>query len=194
MNFLAHLHLSGNDEDLLVGNFIADGFKGRSYKALPQGIARGVEVHRFIDSFADQSQASDEARALLRKDVGKLAPIAMDMIFDHFLASKFDEYHSTGLEDYTTWAYAILDRYQQHFMTDTKRMYQYMKEGNWLLNYRTKQGIQRAIMGLSRRKSFASGLSSAVDSLEHNYLELGDHFDHFYPVLQKAVRQHIKAL
>ena len=32
MNFLAHLYLSGNDSDIMIGNFIADSVKGKAYK------------------------------------------------------------------------------------------------------------------------------------------------------------------
>jgi acyl carrier protein phosphodiesterase len=194
VNFLAHLHLSEENEKLLVGNFIADGYKGNSYKSLPESIAKGVEVHRFIDSFADQSEASDEARAILRQDLGKLAPVAMDMIFDHFLASRFRDYHQLPLEEYTHWAFDILDQHTEHFMDETLRMYGYMKQSNWLLSYRSVDGIGRAMIGLSKRRSFAGKLSLAVESLDKNYKELGECFDHFYPRIQQAVRQHVNSL
>lgn len=32
MNFLAHIYLSGNDEMVQIGNFIADGIKGKRYE------------------------------------------------------------------------------------------------------------------------------------------------------------------
>jgi len=31
MNFLAHIYLSGEDEGIIIGNFIADGIKGKRY-------------------------------------------------------------------------------------------------------------------------------------------------------------------
>ncbi len=30
MNFLSHLYLSGNSEELIIGNFIADSVKGKA--------------------------------------------------------------------------------------------------------------------------------------------------------------------
>jgi len=38
MNFLAHIYLSGDDKDIIIGNFIADGIKGSSYTKFPEGI------------------------------------------------------------------------------------------------------------------------------------------------------------
>ena len=53
MNFLAHLYLSGNNEPVMIGNFIADHLKGKQWMALPEEIQKGVVLHRFIDSFTD---------------------------------------------------------------------------------------------------------------------------------------------
>jgi acyl carrier protein phosphodiesterase len=38
MNFLAHLYLSGNEEHLIVGNFLADFIKNRQVVLLPRPI------------------------------------------------------------------------------------------------------------------------------------------------------------
>ncbi|MGA2151478.1 MAG: DUF479 domain-containing protein, partial [Geobacteraceae bacterium] len=51
MNFLAHLYLSGDDPELLVGNLLGDFVKGRLSGNFPDGIERGIELHRRIDSF-----------------------------------------------------------------------------------------------------------------------------------------------
>ena len=53
MNYLAHLYLSGKNEDILIGNFIADSVKGSKYKNYPTEIQRGVVLHRQIDTHTD---------------------------------------------------------------------------------------------------------------------------------------------
>ena len=53
MNFLGHLALSGNDNDVLFGNFIADAIKGKSYLDWPKKVQKGILLHRFIDDFTD---------------------------------------------------------------------------------------------------------------------------------------------
>ena len=53
MNFLAHIYLSGTDEELTLGNFFADSLKGKSYLKYPLGIQRGVVLHRAIDFYTD---------------------------------------------------------------------------------------------------------------------------------------------
>jgi len=45
MNYLAHLYLSGSNEHVLVGNFIADSVKGSKHKDYPYDIQRGILLH-----------------------------------------------------------------------------------------------------------------------------------------------------
>lgn len=176
----------------MVGNFIADGYRGSSYKMLPDDIARGVELHRFIDTFADQSTYSEEARALLREHVGKLAPVAIDMIFDHFLAANFSDYHSLSLDKYTIRAYDVLARHEEHFKPETGYMFSHMRQRNWLLSYASLDGIGRAINGLSSRRHFASDLVGSIEVLKENYDQLESYFHVFYPRIQEAVNEELK--
>ena len=53
MNFLAHLLFSGNQEDVIFGNFIGDAIKGRAHETYSEGIQKGILLHRFIDSYTD---------------------------------------------------------------------------------------------------------------------------------------------
>ena len=55
MNYLGHLVLSGNDSEILFGNFIADAIKGNSYIKWPGNIQKGILLHRFIDNFTDNN-------------------------------------------------------------------------------------------------------------------------------------------
>ena len=54
MNFLAHIYLSGEDEGLTIGNFIADSIKGKKYLNFKKEIQKGILLHRSIDTFTDQ--------------------------------------------------------------------------------------------------------------------------------------------
>ncbi len=42
MNYLAHLHLSGLNKDVMLGNFIADGIRGQRYLDYPTGVQKGI--------------------------------------------------------------------------------------------------------------------------------------------------------
>ena len=45
MNFLAHIYLSGNNELITIGNFVADGIRGNKYKLYPTEIQIGIQLH-----------------------------------------------------------------------------------------------------------------------------------------------------
>lgn len=54
MNYLAHIYLSGNHELLTLGNFMADGIRGKDYLKLHPEIQKGVILHRIIDTFTEK--------------------------------------------------------------------------------------------------------------------------------------------
>ncbi|MGB3774600.1 MAG: DUF479 domain-containing protein, partial [Leeuwenhoekiella sp.] len=92
MNFLAHIYLSQYDEQVTIGNFIADGIKGSKYKQFPIPIQKGILLHRSIDAYTD-------AHHLVRKSTKRLHPhyhhysgIIVDIFYDHFLAKNWSSY------------------------------------------------------------------------------------------------------
>ncbi|MDC1402054.1 DUF479 domain-containing protein, partial [Flavobacteriaceae bacterium] len=50
MNFLAHIYLSGNNNDLRFGNFIADSIRGKQYQDFSPSVQKGIFLHREIDT------------------------------------------------------------------------------------------------------------------------------------------------
>jgi len=57
MNFLAHAFLAGDDPALRVGGVVGDWIKGPLPGILSPDLARGVALHRAIDSFAETHPA-----------------------------------------------------------------------------------------------------------------------------------------
>ncbi len=53
MNFLAHIYLSGDNDLMKIGNFMADGIHGKNLENFPLDIQKGIILHRFIDTFTD---------------------------------------------------------------------------------------------------------------------------------------------
>ncbi|MFY8008395.1 MAG: ACP phosphodiesterase, partial [Flavobacterium sp.] len=45
MNFLAHIYLSGDNDLLKIGNFMADSIRGHQYEAYPTEIRKGILLH-----------------------------------------------------------------------------------------------------------------------------------------------------
>src|ERR1700752_360781 len=101
LNFLAHIYLSGNDDQLMIGNFIADYVKGKKKDEYPPGIKKGIELHRAIDDFTDHHEITSRSKNRLRSKYGKYSGVITDLYYDHFLASNFSIYHNVPLKEFT---------------------------------------------------------------------------------------------
>lgn len=191
MNFLAHAHLSGDDNELMIGNFIADSVKGKKHKDYPKGIARGIILHRKIDSYTDRHELVKESMSLVRNEYGKFSGIIVDIYYDHFLAAGWNKYSNIGLYEYTQKVYGILKRNFLILPARSQRILPFMISQNWLNGYANTEELKKVFYGMDRRTSNISGMRKAVDQLLENYKELEEHFMEFYPQLQLYVDSEI---
>ena len=194
MNYLAHTFLSGDDEELLVGNFIADAVKGKQAALYPPGIARGIRLHRLIDTYTDTHPVVAETKARLRPRYRKYAPVVADLYFDHFLASRFREFSDESLESYTARVYTLINRHFELLPERVQHFFPYMMKQNWLLSYAEVAGIRQALGGLSRRTTFASGMETAGEELLDNYRLYNRDFSLFFPELMAYVAEALQTL
>lgn len=189
MNFLAHCFLSGNDDELLVGNFIADSVKGQQKQWYPPGIIRGIELHRQIDMFTDAHPVVRQTKDRLRPGYGKFAGVIADMFYDHYLAVHFDQYSAVALPEYAQHVYAVMQQHYTQLPERVQYFLPYMIDQNWLTRYAQVAGIRSSLRGLSRRALFASNMATATDELEMNYAHYQRDFALFFPELQYYVKQ-----
>ena len=97
MNFLAHLILSGDRPELLVGNLMGDFVKGRLEGRFSPGIRAGLELHRGIDSFAHRNEIFSESKRRIAPSFGLYRGVLVDLFYDHFLAVHWDDYANEPL-------------------------------------------------------------------------------------------------
>ncbi|WP_266205646.1 acyl carrier protein phosphodiesterase [Pontibacter kalidii] len=187
MNYLAHIYLSGTDDELLIGNFMADAVKGRQAERYAPGIAKGIRLHRLIDTYTDTHPVVAETKARLRPKYRKYAPVVADMYFDHFLARNFSNYASEPLPDFVQRAYSLIEQHHHVLPPRVQNLFGYMQRQNWLESYAEVEGIAQALQGMSRRTTFASGMETAAEELVEQYaLYLAD-FRLFFPELERYV-------
>ncbi|HEU4717652.1 MAG TPA: ACP phosphodiesterase [Bacteroidia bacterium] len=181
MNFLAHFYLSGTNENLLSGNFIADAVKGSDLSAFPEGIREGIIMHRQIDHFTDRHPVVMKSIKRLRPDFHHYSPVITDIFFDHFLATNWNEYSEEPLAGYAARTYAILEKYVDVFPEKSKRILPFMKQHDWLTIYSRVEGVHNVLTGMSRRTTFDSGMERAAEALVRDYDAFGDDFRKFFP-------------
>lgn len=172
----------------MLGNFIADHVKGSAVENYTGEIREGIRIHRLIDSFTDSHPVVEESKARLRPEFRKYAPVIVDIFYDHFLARDWLLYHPHSLEQFAADTYLLLQTHDYLRPVRTRHMLKYMIQQNWLLNYATLQGMQKALIGLSQRTSFESNMQYAHLSLEKNYIEFENEFNRFFPELIKYVK------
>ncbi len=194
MNFLAHIYLSGDDHQMMIGNFIGDFVRGRNLADQFDGdIVKGIELHRAIDEYTDQHDIVQLSKNRLRPKYRHYSGVIVDMYYDHFLAKNWDKYHQTPLPLFVEDFYSLLKQNKSILPESVTYMMHYMIRGNWLLNYAKTEGINRALTGMSRRTPYDSKMDQAVEDLRINYSEFEDEFSKFFPALESFSIDWIKS-
>lgn len=192
MNFLAHLYLSGSDDALRFGNFIADAIRANQYSHYPKRIQDGIQLHRSIDTFTDTHPVFRQHCKLFFPDHSHYARVILDVIYDHFLAQLWDNYHPKALTIYAADFYRITESQKALLPDKMQRLFQLMKEQNWLVEYRSIIGLERILYHMSKRTSFPSNFSASIAILEVNKAQMILEFEHFFFELEQHCKNHIK--
>jgi len=183
MNFLAHTYLSGNNEEILIGNFIGDYIKGKGYIKYPENIKKGILMHRDIDSFTDYHPITRRSRLRVINKYHKYSGIIIDIFYDHFLASQFHQYSNIPLENYVSYTYLVLKRYYRMLPISIKYWFPTFLENNWMMAYTTVDGIERVLDRMSANTSLPNHSAYAVEVLRKEYDAFAKDFEEFFPLI-----------
>ncbi len=194
MNFLAHIYLSGEDEGITIGNFIADGIKGKKYKKFPLKIQKGILLHREIDTFTDSHPTVKQSTARLHENYSHYSGVIVDILYDHFLAKNWNQYHELPLDVYVENFYDLLRNNFAMLPTRIQRMMPYMIADNWLLSYATIRGISTILDQMNVRTKGKSKMNFAVLELEQYYDEFEAEFTSFFDELVIFSEEKLKEL
>ena len=181
MNFLAHSFLSGDVSEIMVGNFIADFVKGKSYTKYPNDIQKGILLHREIDHYTDKHEIVLRSKDKLRKSYRHYAGVIVDIFYDHFLAAGWSKYSHQKLLPYTEHVYYQIAEYESILPEKVQWMLPHMRRNNWLFNYATIEGIQKTLSGMARRTKYQSNMEKATLELEAHYEQFQSEFHQFFP-------------
>lgn len=189
MNFLAHALLSGDDENIIVGNFIADHVKGKAIEKYAEEIRLGIALHREIDAFTDAHPVVRRSIVRLRNGHGKYAGVITDMFYDHLLAVNWNRYSGVLLRQFTSGIYKVMMKHFLILPPKTRRILPYMMADDWLAGYASLENLQRALSGMAQRTSFESGMQHAVQSLREDYALFNKDFTEFFSQLQGQTKR-----
>ena len=194
MNYLPHIYLSNEDEEITLGNFIADGVKGKKYVQFPLGIQQGILLHRAIDSYTDAHPIVRKSTKRLHKKYSHYSGVIVDILYDHFLAKNWTQYHSIPLHKYTENFYNLINSNFDRLTPRIQKMMPYMIEQNWLLSYASIDGIGKILDQMNRRTNNQSKMNLAVIELTKYYKEFEEEFTLFFEDLKKYSKNKITEL
>ena len=181
MNFLAHTFLSCDDEELLIGNFMADFISNKKLAGLPHGVRKGVELHRKIDTYTDQHPLVRKGTQRLRKKHGKYAPVLIDIFYDYILANNWNKYSTETLDAFTQRVYGILEKWIGVMPEKLRKRLPGMIAGNWLSQYGRLEGLEFVLERMDKRTRFPSNFTGASADLLADYALYETEFNQFFP-------------
>jgi acyl carrier protein phosphodiesterase len=183
MNYLAHVYLSGNSDEIKIGNFIGDYVKGKNYMQYPELIQKGILIHRNIDSFTDSHPVVHRSKSQLNPKYHKYSGIIIDIFYDHFLAKEWENFSKEPLKRFV---YQFYETLIKNFKILPKRVKQFLPIfilNNWMESYLTIDGIGVVLHRMSKRTSLPDYSKFAINELRQNYDRYRADFYEYFPIL-----------
>lgn len=189
MNFLAHLHLAHLANSSLSGNLLADFVRGNPQQDYPADIVDGIYMHRRIDVMTDNLPQVKEAREWFRPETRRVAPITLDVMWDHFLSRHWAQISpEIALPEFTRYARAevttILPDTPERFLTLNEHLW----SERWLERYGEMDFIQRVLNGMASRRPKLDALRDSWHDLDAHYDALETRFWQFYPQMMAQAK------
>lgn len=187
MNILAHLYLSNGINQVMLGNYMGDFVKGKQYLHYSQAIQEGIMLHRKIDTYTDMHPIHKTTRDRLRSGYGLHSGIVVDIIYDHFLAANWHNYHPDKLEIFVSNVYTYLNKHMYILPHNLGIFTPIMIKNNWLVSYKSLDGILNVLRGMARRTSLPEQSAFAKEVIVESYQDIAQEFGLFFDDLKKAV-------
>ena len=185
MNHLAHLYLSSDKEEEMVGQFIADAVKGNDFNLYSPDIRQGILLHRWVDSFTDTHDLVKELRAEYRPKLGLYSGVLIDLVFDYFLAKDFQIHSGIELEEFQQFTFSVLNKHEDHFPEKMKKYFFYMKDKEFMMKYAHPVEMADIVRQMGNRIPRGESLLAAGDFFE-DYVEMASaYFPAFFEELKR---------
>jgi len=194
MNFLAHLYLSENNTNIMIGNFIADHIKGNNYDGFSKEIQQGVFLHREIDTFTDAHEVVRKSKRRLHERYRHYDGVIIDIFYDYFLAKNWADYSVIPLDVYTDSINKFFYEISPELPLKSQNFIKYMIQYNILFNYQFKDGIERVLNGMNTRTKGKSQMNLAIEDLTILHQEFEDDFTIFFKDLQNFTVQKLQEI
>ncbi len=183
MNYLAHLFLSHDSPNSMIGNLLGDFVKGNVQGKFPQEVVNGILNHRIIDAYTDSSEVVSASRRLISRSRCRYSGVIIDVVYDFFLSRNWGLYSSASLDEFIEKVYTNLTIHTVQIPQNAQHLIDEMISQDWLRSYGTTEGIDETFKRMSKRMRRENKLDTAVEELQLQYPRLNEHFLRFFPQL-----------
>jgi acyl carrier protein phosphodiesterase len=193
VNFLAHslipsLAADPGHPDLIAGGFIGDFIKGPVPESLPVRLAEGVRLHRRIDAYSNGHAEIRASCARFPKALRRFAPIFVDVIADHLLARRWEQFCDTPLNDFTSGVYQVIEQRAELLTDRGLRFFEHMVAVDLLAGYAEREVMMRSLGSLTRRLGRADLDAPLAVVVEREFEGLEEDFLRYFPDLVSHAR------
>jgi acyl carrier protein phosphodiesterase len=194
MNFLAHLILAGDDEGLRLGAMLGDFVRGRQVLAsFPDEVRLGIELHRHIDQFTDSLPDVTQFRKYFSPPFRRFSGIIIDLVFDHELAKRWENYSNESLENFDREVRELLARNDQLLPDRLRKFMSYADRRGLFAAYRYESEILRSLHGIGTRLSRPNPLHRVEDIWDELEPRSSNCFGFVFPQIQFEVAAWLKS-
>ena len=161
---------------------MADFVRGNPEESFPPDVVAGIHMHRRIDVLTDNLPEVREAREWFRNETRRVAPITLDVMWDHFLSRHWSQLSPDfPLQEFVCYAreqvMTILPDSPPRFIN----LNNYLWSEQWLVRYRDMDFIQNVLNGMASRRPRLDALRDSWYDLNAHYAALETRFWQFYP-------------
>lgn len=183
MNFLAHCLIGEQAADqadltpaLVAGGFLGDFIKGPVPPELPHALALGVRLHRRVDAYSNRHPGIRRSTGRFPPELRRIAPILLDILCDHLLSRRWDEFHPNALADFTARVYRHVDDHGRWLPAHGRRFLDYARErdllqryGDWSVTAASLRSITRRLARSDLDPLLEAALPPLLPSLEADF-------------------------
>ncbi len=200
MNYLAHAFLSGDIAEIQLGGLLGDFCKGILPPSHDQScplflqnpsIRFGIEHHRALDAYSDELASFRACGALLGEKLRRVAPIIVDICFDHYLAKNWQQHHHQDLEEFSRNLYLAMDNCPEA-PSNFQRFRQRSKTANLFLIYQDIDTINVALDRVAQRFSRPEMMAGAYEEWLLHYNEMEQAFKLCFEQIKQRAKNRLE--
>lgn len=191
MNFLAHSLFGFDNPELVVGQFCGDFVRGSDLSSFPAGVEQGIRLHRHLDQFTDKHASLTPVRQSMPDVPRRFAGIVVDVLFDHYLALRWEQISDVSLEKHEQQVIRSLYEHEAYLPDRLIRFTRLLERECILQNNVHLAAIELTLARIAKRSERFAVLALNQERLDALRDRLEQPFDAFFPQLQKSAKEYI---